>query len=60
MPPLWEVIDHNGDTVFDAESVASEPIVRAGFMPAREWARRLARENTDPDAPAPLIARKLA
>lgn len=58
--PRWEVVDHNGDVVFDADFVSSEPAVKAGYFTARDFAKRLAKENTDPEAPAPLQAHKVA
>lgn len=57
--PQWEVVDHNGEVVFDAEFISHEPCVVYGVYPAHAWAKRLAKEASDPEAPAPLQARRI-
>ena len=52
----WKVVDHNGETVFDVNFVHSDPAVRGGLFTPREYAKRLAKENTDPEAPDALRA----
>ena len=54
----WRVIDHNDETVVDADTIHNEPAVRGGLLTARAWAQKLAREISDPEAPAPLRAIK--
>lgn len=54
----WRVVDHNDETVFSYDTIRSEPAVVGGLYTAAVWAKRLARDCTDPEAPAPLRAIK--
>ena len=53
----WRVADADGGTVFDADTVHRDPAVLGGFYTPRTYAIRLAKENSDPEAP-PLRAVK--
>ncbi len=57
----WQVIDPTDDgVVFSAESIHGHPVVRAGMYTPRAWAILQASANTDPEAPEPLRAVKVA
>lgn len=55
----WEVVDHQGDVAYSADLINAEPVVSAGFMSPRKYAEWLAKTASDPEAPAPLVARKV-
>lgn len=57
MSKQWQVVDHNGEIVFPAETIYKNPAVQGGLYTAREWAKKLARDTSDPEMP-PLRAVK--
>ena len=53
----WQVIDPKDDEVlFDADTIANAAVVRGCLFTRRAWAKKLARENSDPMADEPLRA----
>ena len=58
MTKRWRVVDHNGETVFEADAIHKEPAVVGGLVTAGAWAKKLAKETTDPEAPTPMKAVK--